>query len=120
MEKMDKEEKSLLLFLETRAVDYSGRVNLKHMNSDDIKIAERWNKEKFIEFGRIVLRHHNSDGTHYCKLSDKALKLAHKERRARILRMLENRNWISTEESIEINGDPRFSGLNKQNKVCTY
>ena len=81
LNKMSKEERSLLLFLETRAVDYGGRVNIQHMNEEDMKIVEKWNKEDFLEFGRIVMRNHNSDGTHWVKLSEDAWRLAHKERR---------------------------------------
>ena len=40
---LSKDEKSLLLFLETRAVDYGGRVNVQHMNLEDMEIAKRWN-----------------------------------------------------------------------------
>ncbi len=109
---MSKDERSLLLFLETRQVDYGGRVNLAHMNGDDIEIAERWNKEEFIFFGRIVMRNHNSDGTNWCKLSDEAWKLAHKERKARAKRMWEKRTWLSTKDSMEMHGSPHTSGLN--------
>lgn len=101
---MSKDERSLLLFLETRVVDYGGRVNTQHMNNDDIKLAKNWNEEKFIQFGRIVIRHHNSDGTHYCRFSDEAWKLAHEERKARASRMLENRTWLSVKENIEHHG----------------
>ena len=59
-----------------------------------------------------MLRNHNSDGTHWCRLSDEAWALAHAERRARHERMRLKRNWISTEENIEVNGSPHLSGLN--------
>lgn len=112
LEEMSKDEKSLLLFLETRAVDYGGRINIKHMNQDDMDITKKWDNFKFIRFGRIVLRHHNGDGTHWCKLSEEAWALAHQERRARQKRLWEKRSWISTDESMQINGDPHFSGMN--------
>ncbi|KKN69639.1 hypothetical protein LCGC14_0439420 [marine sediment metagenome] len=113
---MSKDEKSLLLFLETRAVDYGGRVNLQHMNDEDMDITKGWNKRGFIGFGRIVIRCHNSDGTHWVRLSEEAWKLAHKERKARSKRMFENRTWISTEESREVNGCPYLSEMNNPNK----
>lgn len=113
LKNMSKDERSLLLFLETRAVDYGGRVNLQHMNKEDMDITEKWNKEGFLEFGRIVMRNHNSDGTNWCKLSDEAWKLAHKERKARAERMWKNKTWLSTEESREMHRDPHTSGLNK-------
>ena len=109
---MSRDEKSLLLFLETRQVDYGGRVNLQHMNNIDTEISERWNKEEFVGFGRIVMRNHNSDGTHWCKLSEEAFKLAHKLRRERADRMWQNKTWLSTNESKEMHGDPHLSGMN--------
>ncbi|KKM17129.1 hypothetical protein LCGC14_1678950 [marine sediment metagenome] len=111
---MSKDERSLLLFLETRYVDYGGRVNLQHMNLEDMDIVEKWNKEKFIFFGRIVMRNHNSDGTNWCKLSQEAWKLAHEERKARAKRMWENKTWLSTKESRKMHGNPHLSGLNKK------
>ena len=116
MKELTKDEKSLLLFLETRQVDYGGRVNLAHMNNEDMEIAERWNKEKFIGFGRIVMRNHNSDGTHWCKLSEEAFKIAHNLRRERAKRMWERKTWISTEDNMKLNGNPHLSGMNNPNK----
>ena len=111
-EEMTKDEKSLLLFLETRQVDYGGRVNLQHMNDDDMEIAERWNKEGFVGFGRIVRRNHNSDGTHWCRLSKEAFKIAHEIRIERAERMWQNKTWLGTKESREMHGDPHLSGMN--------
>jgi len=111
-EKMSKDEKSLLLFLETRQVDYGGRVKIDHMNGEDMEIVKSWKKSKFIGFGRIVIRNHNSDGTHWCKLSEEAIKIAHELRIERANRMWENKTWLSTEESKEMHGSPYSSGLN--------
>jgi hypothetical protein len=116
---MTKDEKSLLLFLETRAVDYGGRVNLQHMNQDDVKIAEKWNEEGFLEFGRIVIRNHNSDGTHWVKLTNEAFRVAHKLRRERADRMYQNRTWLSTKESKEMYGDPHLNGMNNQEQLIS-
>ncbi len=113
---MSRDEKSLLLFLETRQVDYGGRVNLVHMNKEDIDIAKKWNDKGFIGFGRIVARNINSDGSSWCKLSDEVWKLAHKERKARAKRRWENRTWVSTKDSMEVHGHPHISGLNKKGK----
>ena len=109
---LDREEQSLLLFLETRAVDYGGRVNGVHMNEGDFKIVERWNKEGFIGFGRIVARHANNDGCHWVKLTDESLKLAHELRIERMKRMWKNKSYITTEDNIEMHGHPHLSGLN--------
>jgi len=32
-------------------------------------------------FGRIVMKYHSHEGTHWCKFSDEAWKLAHQERK---------------------------------------
>lgn len=109
---LSKNEKSLLLYLEARTVDYGGRVDIRRINEQEMEIIEEWKKKGFIEFGRIVARHHSSEGTHWCKLSDEAWFFAHNERKARAERLWVRRNWIGTEESKEINGNPHLSGLN--------
>lgn len=111
---MSSDERSLLLYLETRAVDYGGRVDIRRMNTDDINIAEKWAKEGFIKFGRIVAHHINSQGAHFCILSDEAWDLAHAERRLRSERMWLKRDWISTSENVELYGSPHLSGMNSE------
>lgn len=91
---MSKVQRSLLLFLETCAVDHTGRVNSVHMNEDDFAIAEQWNKEGFIEFGRIYSKDCNHQGCHWCKLSEQAFQLAHQERRERAHRMWVCKTWL--------------------------
>jgi len=49
---MTKGERSLLLYLETRAVDHAGKVDCQHMNGEDFKIAEQWNERGFLFFRR--------------------------------------------------------------------
>jgi hypothetical protein len=104
LETMTKDERSLLLFFESCAVDKWGKVNIQHMNKEDNKIAEKWNKEKFIEFGRVASEYlidldtKYGSGTHWCKLSNEAWKLAHEERQARGIRVWNKRNWKTTNE----------------------
>jgi len=38
---MTRNEKSLLLYLETRAVDNAGIIQTQHLNVDDMEIAKR-------------------------------------------------------------------------------
>lgn len=87
-------EKSLLLFLETQAVDYFGKVATKHMNETDMLIAKRWLDEGYLTrwerlpaalvFGRDGKTASNPRGeTHLVELSDEAWADAHAERRAR-------------------------------------
>ena len=85
---MKKDELSLLLFLETQAVDHCGRVFGQSMNADDFETAKMWNKEGFIVFARLKLAEIRNDGrTHYVELSPRAWKAAHAERRAMAERM---------------------------------
>ena len=97
---MTKDEKSLLLFFESCAVDKWGKVNTRHINEEDYEIAEKWNKEKFIGFGRVASEGVNEYGSHWCLLSDEAWKLAHEERKARGIRVWGKRTWQTTEEKI--------------------
>ena len=88
--KLTKDELSLLLYFETRAVDHMGLIDTQHMNQDDLAIAKKWDEEKFASFNRWTQR--NSDGsikalTHRSVLSDEAWTLAHQERKARAERM---------------------------------
>lgn len=98
LETMTKDEKSLLLYLETCAVDCSGKVQAVRMNSDDQKIVERWNAEGFVSYGRIASEDLNEYGSHWCHLSDEAWALAAAERRARAERLWKQRRWRTTEE----------------------
>ena len=102
LEKMTRDERSLLLFFEACAVDHGGRVNTRHMNDEDRQIAEEWNEEGFCQFGRVGSKFLTLKtaklGTHWCKLSDEAWKLAHVERKARGIRMWDKRTWLTTEE----------------------
>lgn len=98
LETMTKDERSLLLFFETRAVDHSGRVQTAHMNADDMEIATRWDAEGFVRFGRIAAEHRSEHGTHWCSLSDDAWSLVHAERKARAGRTWQTRHWQTTEE----------------------
>lgn len=90
---MTKDERSLLLFLETCLVDNYGKVCIVKMSSEDFEIAKRWSEEGFIRFGRISfkdIKHRSLDRTssYWVLFNNKAWKLAHEERRARSERML--------------------------------
>jgi len=91
--KMTKEERSLLLYLETCLVDNYGKVCLAKMNSEDLEIAKRWSEERFIQFGRIsfkdiIRKSHDKMCSYWVLFSDRAWKLAHEERKVRSERML--------------------------------
>lgn len=97
---MNKDELSLLLYLEARLVDGSGLIDPRNMNSDDFKIAERWNREGFIKFGRLKMREIEAlpQGrpplTHYVRFTLRAWEAAHRERRARAERIV--KRWEET------------------------
>jgi len=96
-------ERSLLLYLETRAVDYSGGVDARRMNDEDIAIAKRWNDEGFIGFGRIAFRDVGSPTTpagsvFWCELSDEAWSIVADLRRKRACRSWGKRSFMKTSE----------------------
>lgn len=91
LSEMNYDERNLLLYIETCAVDNGGLVHYRRINDADRKILKRWNEEGFISFKRIknlnleLLRDKNY--TDLVRLSEEAWKLAHEERRARSVRM---------------------------------
>ena len=99
MKKFTKDEESLLLYLETCAVDAWGKVKSIHMNKVDFEIAERWHKEGFIKFGRLLsseiikdnVRGHNVN--RYIILSNDAWKEVARLRKERAKRH-ENVNFL--------------------------
>ena len=87
LETMTKEERSLLLYLESRCVDNDGDVDTRKMNKDDMVLAVRWHGHGFIEWSRFKFNDIPGPGlTHRVSLSDDAWALAHAERRARAAR----------------------------------
>lgn len=103
LENMSSEERSLLLYLETRAVDHGGLVDTRHMNQEDMAIAKKFNDTGFLSFGRVNSKSLKNTGlcSHWCELSEEAWTLAHAERRARNVRMMEKRKWRKTKEKDE-------------------
>ena len=109
LEDMSPKERSLLLFLETQAVDHSGAVGMAHTNAEERAIMERWTKAGFIESGRIrakdieKLNRNNPSNIHACRtmwvrLSPEAWTLVAQERRERAYRTWANRTWRTTKE----------------------
>lgn len=105
LDEMTKDEKSLLLFLETCAVDQGGLVDIRHMNESDGEITENWHNNEFVSFGRLTmdsiknLSHASAKQyTHWCLLSSKAFELAHQERTARADRIYSKRTWKKLSE----------------------
>lgn len=92
---------SLLLYLETRAVDFAGRVDGQHVNDADRAIMHDWNETGFVRSGRIRSADVTKDGASWCQLSAAAFTLAHKERRARAKRNWACKLYQTTEEKRE-------------------
>lgn len=95
-----KEEESLLLYLETCAVDARGMVEAQRINKEDFEIAEKWHKEGFIKFGRMLSaeiqrlqKFASKPYSHYVILSDDAWKEVAKLRKERGKRH-ENVNFL--------------------------
>lgn len=81
---MSDTDRSLLLFLETCAVDDAGKIDSSKMNCEDFDLARRWNNGGFIQFGRIAYHDSNrTQKTHWVILSDDAWERAHTERQSR-------------------------------------
>ena len=108
LDDMSKDAKSLLLYLETRAVDHGGLLDERHMNDTDKTIVLGWQKQGFVEYGRICAadlgmrlgepRVPTGGCITWIKLSPKALALAYQERKNRMVRMWASRAWRTTEE----------------------
>lgn len=99
---MNKEELSLLLYLETRAVDHRGRVDHDKMNDDDREILQRWSAAGFVRTGRIcfddILKNVNERCSTWISLSDEAFAAAHQERLSRARRTWEDKKYMTTDE----------------------
>lgn len=96
----DKDHVSLLLFLECRAVDNYGSVDIRHMNADDMTLVAQWTKEGFVKYGRICSNDIRSGSytSAWVFLSDEAFAKAAEVRRARALRMWGKRGFRTTTE----------------------
>lgn len=92
------DERSLLLYLETCAVDRGGKVDQRRLNDQDRKTLDHWNKTKFVQFGRIAFDYVTEDAQSWCCLSEEAWEIAHDLRKARAERTWKNRKFETTRE----------------------
>lgn len=83
----DRNSQSLLVYLETCAVNNGGLVIGARMNEDDFNLVEQWKNNGFIQFGRIAMADIPTDTRtphdHWVVLSEKAWQMAHQFRIAR-------------------------------------
>jgi hypothetical protein len=90
---MTSAEESLLLYLDTRAVDHGGRITDENLNNEDRAIARQWAVEGYIGYGRIKMAYCQPGKTTWVRLSPKAHDDAAKLRRARAVRGWNGRNY---------------------------
>ena len=87
VDRMSKDERSLLLFLEARAVDHGGAVAGVHMNKADFATVEKWAGRGFVRFTRMLSAYADNSGraptSHCVELSADAWACAAVERRRR-------------------------------------
>lgn len=87
MPEQTRDEKSLLLFFETCAVDTHGNVVTEHLGDEERSIAARWHDEGFVTYQRIKFDNIAQLGTRPANmnvaLSDEAWALAHQYREER-------------------------------------
>lgn len=105
LESMSKDERSLLLFIESCAVETGGLVDERHMNGVDRIIVDSWVEDKSIEYGRLSfssIEKLQSAGTKkytaWVKLSVEAWQRAHEERCNRFVRLYTSKTWQTTDE----------------------
>jgi hypothetical protein len=90
LDAMNKDERSLLLFLETQAVDHCGLVGTAHMNAPDRAIAKKWADDQFIRFSRLLSKYllvHNGKYGAVVELGPVAWQCAAIERQRRASRV---------------------------------
>lgn len=97
---LTKDERSLLLYFETCAVDNSGRVEMIRLNDTDREIAKRWHASGFVRFGRIRAAFVTPRSSHYTHLSEEAWALVHTLRKERAERGWSNRNFETVHDRL--------------------
>lgn len=101
LENMTRDEKSLMLYLETCAVDNVGRIKDAHLNEEDESILYRWDVAGLIQIGRVCSKDVSRVSYRWVMLSSTLWDLAHQERRARAKRLWENRSYQTAHEHRE-------------------
>jgi len=91
MKDLTPSENNLLLYLETCSVDYGGKIDRRRINDAELKTLEQWSGDGFIQFGRIAAHDIVGGLSLWAIPSDDAWNAAHRERRARHERMMQNR-----------------------------
>ncbi|WP_322068965.1 hypothetical protein [Paraburkholderia bannensis] len=101
IEALSNAERSVLLYAETCCVDYSGLLEAKRMNSDDLDALRKLQGVGVLTFGRIPGRLLEEVGkygrrpTHWVTFTDAAWELAHALRRKRAERIGVSRAMVN-------------------------
>lgn len=95
-----KDEKSLLLYLETCVVDDQGLIDSRKMNIDDWRKLELWTESRYVQSGRVASAWIKSPGikNHWVVLSDLAWRHVGELRREKADRVWGKRNYKTTSE----------------------
>ncbi len=97
---LTRDQKSLLLYLESRATDHAGKLKSEQLNDADRANLDAWNKTGLVKSGRIAHKDLINDGCHlWAELSDNAWWLAHSLRRAKAKRLWDSRSWSTGKET---------------------
>lgn len=95
---LTKNQKSFLIYLESRSVNYAGRIDYSQINEEDVEDLEKFVKLGWAETGRINSRYHTENGSDWIELSIFGYDLAHRARKERAFRIIANRCYTRTNE----------------------
>lgn len=97
-ESLTKEEKSLILYIETRAVDHDSMIDTKQINATDEQILKKYHNEGWIKYGRVHSNHAIKTGKGmYVLLSDELFEIAAELRKQRAKRGMERSKELYNE-----------------------
>ena len=99
MAELDGYRARLLLYLETRSVDYDGVLDTKHLNEEDHATLKAWNENGYVKSGRVAFAMIGGSASLWCRLSEEAWIEAHRQRRLRAERCFKSRRWQGTAEA---------------------
>ncbi len=93
-----KEEVSLLLYLETCAVDHGGMVDARRMNAEDFDLVKKMQDDGLLRFGRMLSAAIGEVGrrfhfSHWVELLDPGWNQVAQLRRQRADRKMMNKLW---------------------------
>lgn len=89
---------NVLLYLETRLVDYGGRVDMRRINGEDQAAIDQMVEDGLILFSRICAADCKPDSSHAVSFTDEAWQFAHSFRKMRADRSEVQRNYRTTAE----------------------